>query len=111
MRISHEIPVIRQTVLDRARWFVFEHFELVLVLLLVGSMLAIHWFVDEKIAFLNFYYLPVIAAGFYLGRRSAVWSSVFIVVLVAFFEGFVGLNGAAAFEAGLNPRLLLTMIP
>ena len=111
MRISHETPAIRQTVLDRARWFVFEHFELVLVLLLVGSMLAIHWFIDEKIAFLNFYYLPVIAAGFYLGRRSAVWSSVFIVVLVAFFEAFVGLNGSAAFVAGLNPRLLLTMIP
>src|SRR3954447_2025736 len=111
MRISHESPVIRQSALDRARWFVFEHFELVLVLLLVSSMLAIHWFIDEKIAFLTFSSLPVMAAGFYLGRRSAVWSSVFIVVLVAFFEAFVGLNGSAAIEAGVNPRLLLTMIP
>jgi len=106
-----DTPAIRQTALDRARWFVFEHFELVLVLLLVSSMLAIHWFIDEKIAFLNFYYLPVIAAGFYLGRRGAVWSSVFIVVLVAFFEAFVGLNGSSAIEAGLNLRLLFTMIP
>ena len=93
MRISHESPVIRQTVIDRAPWFVFEHFELVLVLLLVGSMLAIHWFIDEKIAFLSFYYLPVIAAGFYLGRRSAVWSSVFIVVLVAFLRRSLGSTG------------------
>ena len=53
---SREIPALRQTALDRARWFVFEHFELVLVLLLVSSILAIHWFIDEKIAFLNFYY-------------------------------------------------------
>src|SRR5438045_5338241 len=106
-----DTPALRQTALDRARWFVFEHFELVLVLLLVSSMLAIHWFIDEKIAFLNFYYLPVIAAGFYLGRRGAVWSSVFIVVLVAFFEAFVGLNGSSAIGAGLNLRLLFTMIP
>ena len=45
MRISRENPVIRQSVLDRARWFVFEHFELVLVLLLVGSMLTFIVFV------------------------------------------------------------------
>src|SRR5689334_18185609 len=111
MHPSRDNPAIRQTALDRARWFVFKHFELVLVLLLVSSMLAIHWFIDEKVAFLTFYYLPVIAAGFYLGRRSAVFSSVFIVVLVAFFEAFVGLNGSAALETGINPRLLLTLIP
>jgi hypothetical protein len=111
MRQSRESLAVRQTALDHARWFVFEHFEAVLVLLLVGSMLAIHWFIDEKVAFLNFYYLPVIAAGFYLGRRSAVWSSVLIVVLVAFFEGFVGLNGPAAFAAGVNLQVALTMVP
>jgi hypothetical protein len=99
MRHSRETPALRQTLLDRARWFVFEHFELMLVLLLVTSMLAIHWFVDQKIAFLSFYYLPVIAAGFYLGRNSAVWSAVLIVVLVAFFEAFVGLDGTAAIDA------------
>ena len=54
MPYSRDTPVIRQTAVDRARWFVFEHFELMLVILLVSSMLAIHWFVDEKIAFLNF---------------------------------------------------------
>jgi HD domain len=111
MRHSSESPVTRQTALDRARWFVFEHFELMLVLLLVSSMLAIHWFVDQKIAFLSFYYLPVIAAGFYLGRRSAVWSAVFIVGLVAFFEFFVGLNGTAAIDSGVNVNLLLTLVP
>jgi hypothetical protein len=111
MRISRETPVTRQTALDRARWFVFEHFELMLVLLLVSSMLAIHWFVDQKLAFLNFYYLPVIAAGFYLGRRSAVWSSVLIVGLVAFLEMFVGLDGSAAIFTGVSMNLLLTLIP
>jgi hypothetical protein len=111
MRHSRETFAVRQTALDRARWFVFEHFEAMLVLLLVGSLLVIHWLIDEKVAFLNFYYLPVIAAGFYLGRRSAVWSSVLIVVLVVFFEAFIGLNGPAAFVDGINLQLALTLVP
>ena len=111
MRASRETPITRQTVLDRARWFVFEHFELMLVVLLVSSMIAIHWFVEQKVAFLSFYYLPVIAAGFYLGRNSAVLSAVLIVVLVAFFELFVGLNGTAAIDTGINLGLLLTLVP
>lgn len=111
MRYSRETPIGRQPTVDRARWFVFEHFELMLVLLLVTSMLAIHWFVDEKVAFLSFYYLPVIAAGFYLGRSSAVWSAVLIIVLVAFFEAFIGLDGTAAYEAGPNTALMLTLVP
>src|SRR5256885_11764761 len=76
---SREIPALRQTALDRARWFVFEHFELVLVLLLVSSMLAMHWFIDEKIAFLNFYYLPVIAAD----RKSTRLNSSHLVISYA----------------------------
>jgi putative nucleotidyltransferase with HDIG domain len=36
-------------------------------------------------AFLNFYYLPVLLAGFYLGRRIAVLSSVFCILLVTIF--------------------------
>lgn len=111
MRYSRETPISRQPAVDRARWFVFEHFELMLVLLLVSSMLAIHWFVDQKIAFLSFYYLPVIAAGFYLGRSSAVWSAVLIIMLVAFFEAFIGLDGTAAYVAGPNMGLMLTLVP
>lgn len=111
MRHSKEVSITRQSALDRARWFVFEHFELMLVVLLVTSMIAIHWFVDQKIAFLSFYYLPVIAAGFYLGRRSAAWSAVLIVGLVAFFELFVGLNGTAAVDSGVDLALMLTLVP
>src|SRR5262249_15623472 len=77
-----------------------------------GSMLVIHWFIDQKIAFLSFYHLPIIAAGFYLGRRSAVWSAVLIVGLVAFFQAVVGLDGNAAITSGrVNTALLLTLIP
>ena len=107
MRRSSEGPANRGTALERARWFVFENFEQMLVVLLVSSMLVIHWFIDYKLPFLSFYYLPVIAAGFYLGRNSAVWSSVLIVGLVAFFEAVVGLDGSP----GIDRLELLTFVP
>lgn len=106
--ITHrDANMSRRSLLDRAKWFVFEHFELLLIALLVSSMLLIHWYVDYKVAFLNFYYLPVIAAGFYLGRNGAVWSSVFIVALVGFFQSVVGLGGVP----GLDAIVLITLVP
>ncbi len=97
----------RRSSLDGVKWFVFDHFELMLVALLVGSMLLIHWYVDYRVAFLNFYYLPVIAAGFFLGRSGAVAASVFIVLLVGFFQAVAGLAGVPGFD----PVLLLTLVP
>lgn len=87
----------RRSILEAVKWFVFRHFEHVLVAVLVASMLAIHWLVDYKIAFLNFYYLPIIMAGFFLGRVMAVWGAVFIVSLVVFFQAVEGLTGAPGF--------------
>jgi hypothetical protein len=87
--------------------FVFKHFERILVLLLVASMLVINWFIDQKFAFLSFYYLPIILAGFYGGRRFAVFGSVFIVALVVFFQLTQGLESAP----GLGEDAMLTLAP
>jgi hypothetical protein len=84
--------------LDRAKRFVLEQFERLLVILLVSSLVLIHWFVDNKIAFLNFYYLPVILAGFHLGRRAATFAAVLCISLVVFFQIVVGLNGHPGFD-------------
>jgi hypothetical protein len=101
-----EFPLVKSQ-LDRAKWFVYENFERVLVISLVASLLVIHWFIDDKIAFLSFYYLPVIVAGFYLGRVMAVLSAVLMVSLVVFFQAVEGLGVAP----GLRPDILLTLIP
>jgi hypothetical protein len=93
--------------LDTVKWFVYVHFEKVLVAVLVLSLLLIHWFVDYKVPFLSFYYLPIIVAGFFLGRNAAVSASVLIVGLVLFFQAVQGLEGAA----GLPTEILLTLIP
>jgi len=72
--------------------FFFRHFERIFVLLLVLAMAAIHALVEQKFAFLSFYYLPMILAGFYGGRRFAVMAGVFVVALVFYYQYFQGLD-------------------
>ncbi len=93
--------------LEKTRWFLFEHFEKVLVVLLVVSLLVIHRAVDYKLAFLSFYYLPIILAGFLVGRNTAVWAAVLIVNLVLFFQLVQGLEG----QPGFDTAVTLTLVP
>ncbi len=93
--------------LDRAKWFLVRNFERALVILLMASVLAIHWLIDDKLAFLSFYYLPIIVAGFFSGRATAVLAAVLVVSLVLFFQAVEGLG----VPAGLSSYMLLTLVP
>jgi putative nucleotidyltransferase with HDIG domain len=70
--------------LTRTGSFVLRHFDAVLVLLLMASLLFINYFVVHKFAFLMFYFLPVLAAGFYLGARHAVSAALLIAGFVTY---------------------------
>ncbi len=96
-----------QDLADRVKRALYEHFEQTLVVVLVASLLLINFVVDYKLAFLSFYYLPIIAAGFLLGRRSAVWAAVLTVLLVTFFQAVTGLGGAA----GISEMTLTFLVP
>ncbi|HEY7193228.1 MAG TPA: HD domain-containing phosphohydrolase [Gemmatimonadales bacterium] len=87
--------------------FVLKHFERILVVLLVASLLVINSLIDQKVAFLSFYYLPIILAGFYGGRRFAVVAGLFIAALVFFFQAVEGLGMAE----GLTLESMLTLLP
>ena len=87
--------------------FFFRNFERMLVLLLVASLLGINWLVEQKFAFLSFYYLPIILAGFYGGRRFAVVAGLFVASLVFFFQATQGLG----MDAGLTQDALMLLIP
>ena len=87
--------------------FVLKNFERILVVLLVASLLVINSLIDEKVAFLSFYYLPIILAGFYGGRRFSVVSGVFIAALVFFFQAVEGWG----MEEGLTQAAMLTLVP
>ena len=93
--------------LDQAKRFIHRHFERLLVLILVGSLLLIHIFIEYKLAFLSFYYLPTIVAGFLVGRRMAVWSAVLVVLLVGYVQAATGLQASP----GMDRETLLYLLP
>src|SRR3989441_11653280 len=89
---------------ERAKLFFFRNFERIFVLLLVLAIVAIHALVEQKFAFLSFYYLPMILAGFYGGRRFAVMAGGLVVALVFYYQDFPGLDMLSGFYAhALSP--------
>jgi hypothetical protein len=94
-------------VLDVIKRFTYRNFERLLVVSLVASLLLIHFFIDNKLAFLSFYYLPVIAAGFLVGQRIAVWAALFVFSLVLFIQALQGIGG----EPGLHLEALSYLLP
>ena len=96
----------QRSAVNRVKWFVFQHFERLLVVLLVASLGVIHYFIEHQIAFLAFYYLPIILAGFYLGRKAGVYAAVFAVALTVYYQLIVGLDGPPGL--GLESVVTLT---
>lgn len=56
--------------------------ELIIILLLVGLVCFIYFFVVNQRAFLNVFYLPVLLGAYFFGKRYAIVSSAFSVVIV-----------------------------
>jgi signal transduction histidine kinase len=69
---------------SRERWLL-RNLESLLILIILISVMLINFFIYSKIAFLNFYYLPVIIGGYYLGRRLAVLGAFFAILMVSVF--------------------------
>ncbi len=102
-----EHPMSEPNPAENLKRFVNRHFERLLVVVLVASLLLIHNFIEYKLAFLSFYYLPIIVAGFLVGRVMAVWASLFVVLLVTFVQAMQGLEG----QAGLSAEAMATLAP
>lgn len=68
----------------RAKLALIRNFEAVVVLVLVFSLLFISAFVVQKFAFLLFYFIPVLLAGYYLGPKHAVLTAILTVALVVY---------------------------
>src|SRR4030066_2067830 len=59
-----------------------RYFEPLLVTGIILSLLFIDMFVVDKVVFLYFYFIPVLVAGYYIGMKGAVLSSIMTVLLV-----------------------------
>jgi HD-GYP domain-containing protein (c-di-GMP phosphodiesterase class II) len=57
---------------DSLKGSIQEHFEIIFIVLILLTSFLIYYFVPQKLSLLDFYYLPIILCGYYLGRRTAV---------------------------------------
>jgi len=81
--------------MEQLKQFILRHFEEILVAVILIAALIGTYAVEEKFIILSFYYLPVLTAGYFLGRRMSVLASVFsilavLICVLLFPERFVG---------------------
>jgi adenylate cyclase len=70
---------------DRIKRSLMDNFEHLFVLVTLLSTALVNYLVPAKLAFLNFYFLPIILAGYYLGRRSAVLGALLCSLIIAIY--------------------------
>ena len=66
----------------RFRNFIVRHLEGLFILVVIAIVGAVFYLFPYKIAFLNFFYLPVLSAAYFLGKRKAV-----LMALLCFLSG------------------------
>jgi putative nucleotidyltransferase with HDIG domain len=65
--------------------YFLKYFEQIVVLFILAAVVVLNYFVAEKLALLNLFYLPAIVAGFVLGKRKALLTSIFSITAVTFY--------------------------
>jgi len=62
-----------------------RHFEIAVVIVLVAATGFAVLVAANKLAFLNFFYIPVLVAAYFLGRRQGVLASIAAVLMVMLY--------------------------
>jgi hypothetical protein len=76
-------------------------------LLIILGILAIAFLVHFKFAFLNFFFLPVILAGYFLRKKEAVLISILSILLVLFYLLFSKLLAGTGVGLSLDEGITL----
>jgi len=92
--------------MDRIKKFILKHFEGSLIILILIGILAIASLVHYKFAFLNFFFLPVILSGYFLGKTRAVLTAIFCILLMIlyllFFKLIFGTGPGLSLDSAIN---------
>ncbi len=87
---------------NKLRDFVIRNLEILFIFIVAAIVVAVFYYLPYKIAFLNFFYLPVLAAAYFLGRRKAVLCAVLCMlsgVLFAYYRASWFAVGSSRLDA------------
>jgi adenylate cyclase len=88
--------------MDVLKRYLLSHFEQVFVLVILVSIAYINYYVPYKIAFLSFYFIPVLVAAYYLDYRRAILGAFLSIILVSVYFYI----NPSAFEVSPDPAIL-----
>ena len=72
--------------MSRIKQYLLKHIEDTIVLAILGAVVFINYFVyANKLAFLDLFYLLVVLAGYYIGKRFAILGAFFTILMVWVF--------------------------
>jgi hypothetical protein len=86
---SHAVDSVCETWgagMRSAKAFVLRHFEMVVVFVLAIATAFAVIVAGNKIAFLNFYYIPVLVAAYFLGRKQGMLVALVGVLMVGIYD-------------------------
>ena len=90
----------------RVKEFIQGHFEGAIIGLILVGVLVLAFLVQYKFSFLNFFFLPVILSGYFLGRNravlTAVFSVLFVILYLVYFELISGPKNFFMFHEVVN---------
>ena len=68
--------------MEQFKQFIVKHLEKVLIIIILIAAFIGTYLIEEKSIVLNFYYLPVLSSGYFLGRRMGVLTAIFSILVV-----------------------------
>jgi HD-GYP domain-containing protein (c-di-GMP phosphodiesterase class II) len=86
--------------------YIIKNFERIFVVATVVVTILINYYIPYKIAFLNLYFLSIIWAGYYLGKRQAVLGAVLCISVVTIYV----INEPGTFVVKTDVDTYLTII-
>jgi len=82
--------------MKKTKKFIGNHFEGLIIILVFIGVLGIAFLIHYKLSFLNFFFLPIILSGYLLGKKKAILTALFCIVLVIlyliFYKLYLGLE-------------------
>jgi len=90
--------------MKKLRVLIVRHFEVALIFLILLGVLSVAFLVHDifKLSFLNFFFLPVILAGYFLGRNRGALIAVFSVLVMTLYMVFSSMTLASGNGMDLN---------
>jgi HD-GYP domain-containing protein (c-di-GMP phosphodiesterase class II) len=91
--------------MDALKRYLIKYFEQLFILIILLSVAAVNYLMPYKLAFLNFYFIPILLAASYLGQNKSILGAVLCILMVSIYAYLQPKSfevGTSAIDLALN---------